>query len=163
MWHRWSLVIGVMLPGDGPLAVVGALLRPLQVVSDKRPQRAAPPHICMRQQGEGAQLTPRLPRQKIIRRPRHDDCPRRHPSGFRLSTALRGLARPLGGGGGWRGGGRGRAGVERGRGFGGVGGELAPQGITLLLEALCCRADVRRDAAFRLAGGGLLEMVCDVR
>lgn len=69
MWHRWSFVIGVMLPGDGPLAVVNALLRPLQVVSDEGPQGAAPGYICMRQQGEGAQLTPRLPRQQVVCRP----------------------------------------------------------------------------------------------
>lgn len=69
MWHRWCFIIGVMLPGDGPLAVVHALLCPLQVRSDKGPQRAAPGHVCMRQQGEGAQLTPRLPRQQVVRRP----------------------------------------------------------------------------------------------
>lgn len=62
-------MIGVMLPGDGPLAVVHALLCPLQVVSDKGPQWAVPGHIRMRQQREGAQLTARLPRQQVVRRP----------------------------------------------------------------------------------------------
>lgn len=57
-----------MLPGDGPLAVVHTLLCPLEVVSDQGPQRAAPGHVCVRQQGEGAQLAPRLPRQQVVRR-----------------------------------------------------------------------------------------------
>lgn len=129
-----------MLPGNGPLAVVHALLRPLQVMRDKRPQRAAPRHICVRQQRVRAQLTPRLSRQQVIRSPRQDDCPRRHLIGLGVSAALRGLTGPLGGGGRRGGGGRGGAGVERGRGlggFGGVGGELAAQGIALLFETLC--------------------------
>ena len=66
MWHRWCFIISMMLSGNGPLAVVHALLCPLQVVSDEGPQRTAPGDIRMRQQREGAQLTPRLPRQKTV-------------------------------------------------------------------------------------------------
>lgn len=90
LWHLWGsaeqqaswmrlrrgFVVGVMLPGNRPLAVVRALLRPLQVVSDQGPDWAAPGYIGMRQQGEGAQLTPRLPRQQVVRRPRQNDRPR---------------------------------------------------------------------------------------
>lgn len=97
MWHRWSFVVGVVLPGDGPLAVVHALIGPLQVGGDEGPQRAAPRHVCVRQQRGGAQLTPRLPRQQVVRRSRHDDRPRGHPGGLGLPTTLRGLAGPLGG------------------------------------------------------------------
>lgn len=76
MWHRWSFVIGVMLPGDSPLAVVHALLSPLHVVSNRGPKWAAPGHVGMRQQGDGAQVTPGLTRQEVVRCSRHDDRPR---------------------------------------------------------------------------------------
>lgn len=145
----------MVLPGDGPLAVVGALLRPLQVGGDEGPQRAAPGHVCVGQQGEGAQLAPRLARQQAVRRPRHDDRPRGHPGGLGFSDALRGLAGPLRGGG--RRGGRGGAGVKGGRGvgrLGGVGGELAFEGVALLLEALRRRAHVGGRASVGRAGGG---------
>ena len=58
----WGFVVSVMLSGSGPLAVVRALLCPLQVGSNNGPQRAAPGHVRVRQQREGAQLSPRLPR-----------------------------------------------------------------------------------------------------
>lgn len=152
--HKWSLVVGVMLPGDGPLAVVQALLCPLLVVSDRRPEGAAPGHVRMRQQGEGAQLTPRLPRQQVVRRSRQDDRPGRHPSGLGVLVALRGLAGPLGGGGGRGGrGGRG-AGVKGGRGLGGFGGVGAKLGVALLLENLCPGARVGDGGGFRGAAGG---------
>lgn len=91
----------------------------------------------MWQQRKGAQLSPGLPRKQVVRCPRHDDGPRRHAAGLRLPATLRGLAGLLCGGGGWTGGGRGGAGVKRRRGlgdFGGVVGELASQGVALLLE-----------------------------
>lgn len=76
MRHRRRFIISMMLPRDGPLAVVHALLRPLQGVSDNGPQRTAPGHVCVREQRGGAQLTPRLHRQQIVSRSRQDDCAR---------------------------------------------------------------------------------------
>ena len=58
MWEGRSLVVGVVLSGPGPLAVVQALLCPLEVGDDYGPQRARPAHVSVRQQGEGAQLAP---------------------------------------------------------------------------------------------------------
>lgn len=58
VWHRGSLVVGMVLPGYGPLSIEEALLCPLEVRSEAGPQQAAPAHISMRQQGEGAQLAP---------------------------------------------------------------------------------------------------------
>lgn len=75
MGGSWSLTVGVMLPGSGPLAVIRALLCPLQVWSNDRPQRTAPGHVCMGQQRKGAQLSPGLPRQEVVGRPGHDDRP----------------------------------------------------------------------------------------
>lgn len=166
MRHRRRFIISMMLPRDGPLAVVHALLRPLQGVSDNGPQRTAPGHVCVREQRGGAQLTPRLPRQQIVSRSRQDDCARWCPRG--LAIALRGLAGPLGGGGRWWGGGRWGTGVEGWRslgGFRGVGRERGSQWVALLLNSECWCAHVYGDHAFRLRGGsgGFLERVCNIR
>lgn len=165
MRRRWGFIISVMLPCNGPLAVVHALLCPLQVLSDRWPQRAAPGHIGMRQQREGAQLSARPPRQEVVGRPGQDDGPRRHPAGLGLSAGLRRLAGPLGGRGRWGGGGRGRAGVQRRRRpgeFGGVGDQL---GIALLFEFLGRSGHVRGNGTVGRAGGGggLLRGVGNIR
>lgn len=130
-----------MLPSNSPLAVIHALLRPLQVVSENGPQRTAPGHVCVGQEGDGAQLARRLARQKVVSGSGQDDRPRGHSGGAgRRLAALRGLAGLLARGRGRGGGGRGGAGVKRREGvggFAGVGGKLASQRVALLLEYLC--------------------------